>query len=209
MCEVISTELDTRKKMTRERALIAKSIKANTPVILTLAAQSSLATATLQIRDAAGNSTTAQPTFILGSNLADSLTGNSTANFLYGFSGKDTLDGGGGNDTLTGGLGRDTFRFSSKPNSKSNRDRITDFNVVEDRIQLENAVFTALPTTGTLAARAFISGSSFTTTAQRIRYESTTGNLFYDPDGNGTAASVNFAILSTGLAMTNAQFNVT
>ena len=190
-------------------SLFLKSIKANTPVILTLAAQSSLATATLQIRDAAGNSTTAQPTFILGSNLADSLTGNSTANFLYGFSGKDTLDGGGGNDTLTGGLGRDTFRFSSKPNSKNNRDRITDFNVVEDRIQLENAVFTALPTTGTLAARAFISGSSFTTTAQRIRYESTTGNLFYDPDGNGTAASVNFAILSTGLAMTNSQFNVT
>ena len=200
-------------------SLFLKSVTANTPVILTLAAQSSLTSATLQIRDAAGNSTTAQPTFLLGTNLVDSLIGTSASNFLYGFNGKDTLngvggndtlDGGGGKDTLTGGLGRDTFRFSSTPNSKTNRDRITDFNVTEDRIQLENAVFTALPKTGTLAARAFISGSSFTTTAQRIRYESTTGNLFYDPDGNGTgSASTLFATLSTGLALTNTHFVVT
>ena len=75
---------------------------------------------------------------------------------------------------------------------------------------MENAVFTALPKTGTLAARAFISGSSFTTTAQRIRYDSTSGQLFYDPDGNGTgSASTLFATLSTGLALTNTHFVVT
>ena len=193
-------------------SLFLKSVTANTPVILTLAAQSSLTIATLQIRDATGNSTTAQPNFILGTNLVDSLTGTSSANFLdflYGFNGNDTLDGLAGNDTLTGGLGLDTFRFSTTPNPTTNRDQITDFNPSEDKIQLENAVFTGLPTTGPLAASAFVSGTSFTTTAQRIRYESTSGQLFYDSDGSGAALSINFARLSTGLAMTNSQFNVT
>ena len=190
-------------------SLFLKSTTANNPVILSLAAQSSLTTATLQLRDAVGNSTTAQSTFIIGTNLTDSLTGTRAANFLYGFNGNDTLDGLAGNDTLTGGLGSDTFRFSSTLNSTTNRDRITDFNVTEDRIQLENAVFTGLPTTGTLAATAFIIGSSFTTSAQRIRYDSTSGQLLYDSDGNGISASVNFATLTTGLILTNSQFNIT
>jgi Ca2+-binding RTX toxin-like protein len=189
-------------------SLFMKSITANTSATLTLAAQSSLTTATLQIRDAAGNSTTAQPTFLLGTNLADSLTDTSTANFLYGFSGNDTLDGLAGNDTLTGGLGLDTFRFSTTPNPTTNRDQITDFNPSEDQIQLENAVFTGLPTAGPLAASAFVSGTSFTTFAQRIRYESTSGQLFYDPDGSGATAAVAFATLGTGLALTNSSFSV-
>jgi Ca2+-binding RTX toxin-like protein len=192
-----------------DSSLFLKSTTANTPVILSLAAQSSLTTATLQLRDAVGNSTTAQSTFIIGTNLTDSLTGTSVANFLYGFNGNDTLDGLAGNDTLTGGLGSDTFRFSSTPNSTTNRDRITDFNVTEDWIQLESAIFTGLPTTGTLAATAFIIGSSFTTSAQRICYDSTSGQLFYDSDGNGISASVNFATLTTGLILTNSQFNIT
>ena len=190
-------------------SLFLQSITANTPATLTLAEQGSLTSATLQVRDTAGNSTTAPPTFLLGTNLVDSQTGTPIANFLYGFSGNDTLNGDGGNDTLTGGPGLDTFRFSSTPDSTTNRDRITDFNVIDDQVQLENAVFIALSIAGTLQSTAFINGASFTTSTQRIRYDSTTGNLFYDPDGNDAALSVNFATLSIGLAMTNSRFNVT
>ncbi len=37
-------------------------------------------------------------------------------------------------------------------------------------------------------------------------YESDTGKLFYDADGNGAGASVQFAQLGTSLALTTADF---
>ena len=145
-------------------------------------------------------------------------TGNAFNNGLIGNSGANTLNGGLGNDTLTGGTGADTFRFDTALNASTNVDRITDFTpttstTTTDHIQLENTgtgLFTAITATGTLAATAFISGAAFTTTAQRIRYESTTGNLFYDADGSGIAqASTLFATISASLSIANTQFNVT
>ena len=98
-------------------------------------------------------------------------------------------------------------------NASTNVDRITDFSIVQsDRIQLENTgtgLFTGISTTGTLASTAFRVGTSFTSTLQRIRYDSGTGNLLYDSDGSGAAASILFATLNTGLALTNSQFLVT
>ena len=154
---------------------------------------------------------------ITGNDGANTLTGTAFADTLIGNGGKDTLNGGLGNDTLTGGLGVDIFRFASVLNSATNVDLITDFNptavsTTTDRIQLENTgagLFTAITATGTLATTAFISGTDFNTAAQRIRYDGSTGNLFYDPDGNGAAASILFATLNTGLALNNTHFVVT
>ena len=42
----------------------------------------------------------------------------------------------------------------------------------------------------------------------RIIYNTTTGALYYDPDGDGAAAAVQFATLGTGLALTAADFFV-
>ena len=138
---------------------------------------------------------------VIGGSLADTLTGNSLAN---------SLTGGAGNDTLTGGLGADRFRFATAPNATTNRDVITDFSITQgDTIELENAVFTALPTTGTLDASAFLIGTAATTGSQRILYDSATGVLAYDADGNGATAAIAFATLSTGLALTSSQFMVT
>ncbi len=145
-----------------------------------------------------------------GNGLNNVIGGNGASNSLNGGGGIDSLAGGVGNDTLTGGLDADTFRFGSTLNATTNRDTITDFSVTQgDRIELENSVFTALPTTGTLASTAFVIGASATTASHRILYSSSTGLLSYDRDGNGAAGAIAFARLTSGLALTNASFTVT
>ena len=44
---------------------------------------------------------------VIGTTLADSLTGDGSAQDLYGHGGNDTIDGGGGNDLVNGGTGED------------------------------------------------------------------------------------------------------
>ena len=152
---------------------------------------------------------------VIGGALADTLTGNALANSLTGGGGNDTLNGGGGNDTLNGGAGADRFRFATTLNATTNRDVISGFSISptdiaqRDIIELENAVFTALTTTGTLAASAFFIGAAATTATQRILYNSGTGSLLYDSDGFGGAGSIAFATLTTGLALNNTFFTVT
>jgi Ca2+-binding RTX toxin-like protein len=154
---------------------------------------------------------------ITGNDGANTLTGSALADTIIGNGGNDTLNGGLGNDNLTGGTGADIFRFASVLNTSTNVDRITDFTptavATTDRIQLENTgagLFTAITATGTLAATAFVNGAAFTTATQRIRYDSGSGNLFYDADGSGNgSASILFATLNIGLDINNTQFVVT
>jgi hypothetical protein len=145
-----------------------------------------------------------------GNSLANTITGNTAANILNGGDGNDTLIGGLGNDTLSGGLGADIFRFDTTPNSTTNRDRITDFNGAHgDRIQLDQSVFNAFPTTGILAATAFRSGSNFSNTSERILYNPVTGDLTYDSNGSAAGGtSAIFATLARGLTINNTHFAV-
>ncbi len=136
------------------------------------------------------------------------LTGNDVAQSLTGNAGTNTLDGGGGNDTMIGGLGADSFQFSTALGA-GNIDTITDFNVAADTIRLENAFFAGLAT-GTLTAAALrvsITGLA-SAAADRIIYDSATGNLYFDADGTGATARVHFAALDAGLALTNLDFLV-
>jgi Ca2+-binding RTX toxin-like protein len=128
-----------------------------------------------------------------------SLQGNYGFNTITGSSFNDLLNGNRGNDTLTGGAGADTFRFDSELNATTNRDTITDFQPAEDRIQLENSVFTALTIPGPLAASQFLVGSTATTSNHRILYNNLTGTLTYDSNGSGAGGSTVFATLPTGL----------
>jgi hypothetical protein len=95
------------------------------------------------------------------------------------------------------GLGSDIIRFDTLLNATTNRDTISDFNVTDDTIQLENAIFTSLATLGTLAAGSFRSGAGITSAADAndyLIYNSTTGALYYDADGSGAGvAAVQFA----------------
>jgi Ca2+-binding RTX toxin-like protein len=136
------------------------------------------------------------------------LTGNEFAQIVRGNDGANVLDGAGGNDFLVGMGGADTFRFSTALGA-GNVDKITDFSVTDDQIQLDSTIFTALGT-GALDASAFKDNFLAPRDADdRIFYNSNTGSLFYDADGSGNAfAAVKFATLTPGLAITAADFIV-
>ncbi|WP_127997354.1 calcium-binding protein [Piscinibacter defluvii] len=148
-----------------------------------------------------------------GNALANTLAGNGAANVLRAGGGDDLLRGGLGNDTLYGGSGADLFRFDTAPNTASNRDRLMDFNVAADTIQLENGVFTKFGSaTGALAAGQFksiVTGGA-TDANDYIVYNSSTGVLYYDATGsaNGLSDAVQVALLNAGLALTSTDFTL-
>ena len=135
-------------------------------------------------------------------------TGNALANVLTGNAGNNVLKGGLGNDTLIGGAGNDTFVFNTSLGAE-NIDRINDFNVADDTIRLDDLVFAGLATK-TLAASAFAANLTGTATdaLDRIIYETDTGRLYFDADGNGGGARVLFATMASNLALTHADFFV-
>ena len=135
-------------------------------------------------------------------------TGNTLANTIVGNTGSNVINGAGGLDTLTGGAGADTFVFSSTLNAATNLATITDFAPGSDIVDLNHAIFAAAGATGTLGASAFATGTSASTAAQRIIYNATSGALYYDPDGSGSAAQVQFAKLAPNLALHNTDFKI-
>ncbi|CAG0981107.1 Bifunctional hemolysin/adenylate cyclase [Rhizobiaceae bacterium] len=154
---------------------------------------------------------------VVGDNLANRLYGQGGSDTIFGRAGNDILDGGAGNDFLNGGLGNDTltgggdndtFFFNTALNAATNVDTITDFSVPNDTIRLEDAIFTAIGPAGVLAAAAFTIGAAATTAAHRIVYNSATGALIYDSNGSAAGGATQFAVLGTGLALTNADFLV-
>lgn len=146
---------------------------------------------------------------LAGSNFNDALNGNSGQNAIAGGSGNDVIKGYGGNDTLIGGIGADLFVFNSALSGSTNVDRISDFTVADDTIQIDNAVFTGLAA-GALAASAFAANSSGLAgdASDRVIYEFDTGKLFFDADGNGAGARIQFATVAIGLGLTAADFVV-
>jgi Ca2+-binding RTX toxin-like protein len=158
---------------------------------------------------AAGVSAELLNTTSLKATHAINLTGNDLVQLVRGNAGDNVLDGKGGNDILHGMGGKDTFVFSSALGA-SNVDTIADFKAADDTINLENGVFTALTTTGALAASSFQANATGAATDadDRIIYETDTGKLFYDADGNGSGAAVHFATLTGNPTLTAADFVV-
>jgi Ca2+-binding RTX toxin-like protein len=138
----------------------------------------------------------------------DRLYGGPGNDTLYGGSGNDRLFGGDGNDKLHGGSGKDAFVLNVAPNRGTNKDRIYDFNVTDDTVQLDNAVFTKIGANGPLRASAFWSNNTGRAhdRSDRIIYDKNSGVLYYDPDGTGPAAGVQIATISKNLALTYKDF---
>ena len=136
---------------------------------------------------------------LIGSAHADSLTGDARNN---------ALNGGLGGDALSGGAGRDVFVFNTAL-SAANVDQITDFSTIDDTIRLDDAVFTALSSTGVLSASAFAIGTAAGDATDHIIYDSTSGALYYDADGTGEVGQMQFATLvSHPTGVTSADFLV-
>jgi len=141
-----------------------------------------------------------------GNALANVIAGNDAANALNGLAGNDDLYGRLGADNLSGGTGQDRFFFDT-PLGATNVDKILDFSTVDDSMILWNPVFTGLAT-GPLAAGAFRNGSAAVDADDRILYDSATGALYFDADGSGAGVAVQFATLSSGLALSASDFIV-
>lgn len=137
----------------------------------------------------------------------DSLYGGGYLN-LDGGTGNDTLFAGFYYDTLTGGVGADNFSFGSPSFGDffAGTHTITDFVVADDTITVNgnSSIFDGGLTVGAvITAAQFRIGSAAVDSSERFIYNGTTGGLFFDTDGTGASAQVQFAQLSTGLAMTN------
>jgi Ca2+-binding RTX toxin-like protein len=137
----------------------------------------------------------------LGLNGADVINGGDGDDALVGGQSADTLNGGLGNDQLVGGAGGDNFLFNTTLNGSTNVDRILDFDAGGgpngDHIQLDDAIFTQL-SVGTLSAANFVAnaGGVAGDANDYILYDTLTGNLYYDADGNGAGARVLFATIT-------------
>jgi Ca2+-binding RTX toxin-like protein len=135
---------------------------------------------------------------------AVNLTGNALANVIKGNAGANVLDGLGGNDTLEGGSWFDTFLFSTAL-GLGNVDTIADFNVNEDVIALDNTVFTGLDPNW-LAPWSFTIGEYASTSDEKIIFNEFIGALYYDEDGAGGQAQVQFAQMNPYTWLTSDNF---
>ncbi|MFM7273485.1 MAG: Ig-like domain-containing protein, partial [Gammaproteobacteria bacterium] len=142
---------------------------------------------------------------------ADLLRGDAGNDTLRGGDGGDRLAGGAGKDQLQGGIGADRFLFDTALSVATNIDTISDFSRAQgDAIQLDDDIFRALAgfTGGSLPAARFQSAPGVDVAQGkdvRVIYNSTTGALYYDPDGNGGTAAVQFALLTGAPALTAAD----
>jgi Ca2+-binding RTX toxin-like protein len=144
---------------------------------------------------------------LTGSVYADTLKGDDAANRTSAGSGNDIIYGLLGNDLLVGGLGADTFVFDTRLGS-DNIDTIDDFVASDDTIWLDRTIFTRLGGAGGLAAQSFYAGAAVHDASDRIIYDKLTGKLYYDADGTGGGAAVQFALLDKNLTLTASDFDI-
>jgi Ca2+-binding RTX toxin-like protein len=148
----------------------------------------------------------------LAGSAAINLSGNDQINAIIGNSGKNILSGMDGNDVLSGGKGKDTFVFATLLNKNTNVDKITDFNVKDDSIQLENAIFTKIgkgtPLKPGKLNKKFFAIDKAKDKNDYIVYNIKKGVLSYDADGTGKAKAIDFATVKKGLHLTVEDFFV-
>ncbi|HEX6691306.1 MAG TPA: M10 family metallopeptidase C-terminal domain-containing protein [Burkholderiales bacterium] len=148
----------------------------------------------------------------------DHVTGNDAANFLFGWRGDDTLigaagndrlegsdgndvlRGGAGNDFLIGGAGADIHLFAEAP-AAGNADNISGFASGTDKIWLDDAWHANIGAHGNFVAGdarfwAAAGATSGHDATDRVIYNTSNGNLYYDADGNGSGAAVLVATLN-------------
>jgi Ca2+-binding RTX toxin-like protein len=142
----------------------------------------------------------------------DQLFGSQYADQLIGDAGNDLLDGGPGADSLSGGSGSDSFVFSARDGFA---DGVMDFASGADKIRFDARVFSEIGATGNFAAgdARFYSAAGASAghdADDRVTFDPSSGNLWFDPDGSGAAtpvliAHVSGSVVATDIAADNGQ----
>jgi serralysin len=115
---------------------------------------------------------------------------------LVGSGFNDTLAGWTGDDTLIGGAGADLFVFDVPLWNSPTGDLLADFAVGEDKIELVTALeFSAFADGKTVLADNLVvaSGAQAQDANDFLIFDTETGNLYYDADGNGAGTATLFA----------------
>ena len=160
----------------------------------------------------------------LSGSFGANITGSAAANTITGTANADNIVAGGGADTIKGGAGADTINLADGSSiadgdlidtvildQTASADTISNFGAT-DVIQLSKAVYAALGTTGAaLTAAEFVSGAGVVAGLDgddRIAYNTTNGNVYYDADGSGVGAAVLIATLSGAPTVSASNFYI-
>ena len=146
--------------------------------------------------DGAGSATISSIEAVIGSPFNDLIVGDSNTDDLIGGAGDDTLEGGAGPgfDSLEGDAGADVFVFGA-PRSGSVATSVADFTTGEDTARLDASFMPALGASGRFAVDdvrfyAAAGATSGHDADDRVVYNTDTGLLYYDADGNGSGPSL-------------------
>jgi subtilisin family serine protease/subtilisin-like proprotein convertase family protein len=129
------------------------------------------------------------------------LSGRAGDDILIGSNSAETFIGGAGADRITTGSGYDIVSYSL---ASEGADIITDFNLLDDIIQVSASGFGGGLTAGeVIDSSQFLLGTAATTSSHRFIFTQPTGQLFYDIDGNGSTMQTLLATLTPGSALTH------
>jgi Ca2+-binding RTX toxin-like protein len=129
-----------------------------------------------------------------------------SANELFGDAGNDRLVARGINDYLTGGAGTDAFVFARTPGDDPNdfdRTTVFDFASGADKIVLDGNFHSGSGPSGNFTAgdERFFAAAGATSghdATDRVVFNTSTGELFYDADGSGAGQAQLIAQLQSG-----------
>ena len=156
-------------------------------------------------------STTQQKNDLTGKN---NVVGSTRNDMIFGNASNNNLEGGAGDDEITGGEGADTFVYN---NPNHGQDILTDFNPsFGDNFSISAAGFgaglvagTALSTTASDTG-VFVSGNTlnYLGNMPHFFYNTATGVLGFDPDGNNAKPLTLLATLTTKPVLSANQFTM-
>ncbi len=145
---------------------------------------------------------------LIGGDGNDILRGEAGNDILQAGTGDDILAGGLGNDTLMAGLGATDHYLFDTTLGPTNIDTINGFFAPVDTIRLDNDIFTSFGVPGAIAAGNFRAGPGVVAADANdfLLYNTTTGALSYDANGNGAGPAIQFATLSGVPPLSAADF---
>jgi serralysin len=138
------------------------------------------------------------------------LIGNEIVQTIQGNAGNNRIDGKAGSDSLRGNLGSDTFAFSTALGA-TNIDALVDFTAASDQVELDQSIFaTIVQAAGTMLSGYFKANTTGVATDanDHIIYDTDSGQLYYDTNGNVAGGVTQFAQLIAGTALTFNDFDI-